>query len=179
MQRARAVQPAFTYSDDVLEICRRLDGLPLAIELCAPRVGLLSVKELLARVDQSLDIASTSSVTPERQRTLREAIAWSYELLSPEHRRTFRRLGVFSGGAGLPAIQKVATGINPLEILAELNDAKLITRSQTGRPEGTRSRCSRPSTSTPPANWRRPTKPRRSTATTPRTSQTWPSDSRS
>ncbi|WUJ75002.1 tetratricopeptide repeat protein [Kribbella soli] len=136
MQRARAVQPAFTYSDDVLEICRRLDGLPLAIELCAPRVRLLSVKELLARVDQSLDIASTSSVTPERQRTLRETIAWSYELLSPEHRRTFRRLAVFSGGADLAAIQEVATGIDPLETLAELNDANLITLAE--GPEGTR-----------------------------------------
>jgi predicted ATPase len=136
MERARAVQPTFTYSDEVLEICRRLDGLPLAIELCAPRVRLLSVKELLARVDQSLDIASTSSVTPERQRTLRETIAWSYELLRPEHRRTFRRLAAFSGGADLTAIQEVATGIDPLEALAELHDANLITLAE--GPEGTR-----------------------------------------
>lgn len=136
MQRARAVQPSFEYTDDVLEICRRLDGLPLAIELCAPRVRLLSVKELLARVDQSLDIASTSSVTPERQRTLRETIAWSYELLSPEHRRTFRRLAVFSGGADLASIQEVATGVDPLESLAELNDANLITLAD--GPDGTR-----------------------------------------
>jgi tetratricopeptide (TPR) repeat protein len=87
-------------------------------------------------VDQSLDIASTSSVTPERQRTLRETIAWSYELLSPAHRRTFRRLAVFSGGSDLAAIQEVATSIDPLDSLAELSDANLITLAE--GPEGTR-----------------------------------------
>jgi predicted ATPase/class 3 adenylate cyclase len=136
MQRARAVQPGFTLTPEVVEICRRLDGLPLAIELCAPRVRLLSAKELLARIDQSLDIASTSSVTPERQRTLRDTIAWSYRLLSSEHRRTFRRLAAFSGGADLAAVQEIATGIDPLETLAELNDANLITLAE--GPEGTR-----------------------------------------
>jgi predicted ATPase len=136
MQRAHAVQPGFTLTPEVVEICRRLDGLPLAIELCAPRVRLLSARELLARIDQSLDIASTSSVTPERHRTLRDTIDWSYQLLSPEHRRTFRRLAVFSGGAGLAAIQEVATGIDPLDVVAELNDANLITLGE--GPDGTR-----------------------------------------
>ncbi|MFI5696352.1 ATP-binding protein [Kribbella sp. NPDC051586] len=136
MERARAVQPAFELTPDVVAICRRLDGLALAIELCAPRVRLLSAKELLARVGQSLDIASTSSVTPERQRTLRATIAWSYELLGPEHRRTFRRLSVFSGGADLAAIQEVATGVDPLDAVAELHDANLITLAE--GPEGTR-----------------------------------------
>ncbi|RZT28484.1 putative ATPase [Kribbella sp. VKM Ac-2569] len=140
VQRAQAVRPTFTLthenSADVVAICRRLDGLPLAIELCAPRVRLLSVKELLARIDQALDIASTSAATPERQRTLRETIAWSYELLGPEHRRTFRCLAVFAGGADLAAVEKVATGIDPLDALAELHDANLITLSD--GPDGTR-----------------------------------------
>ncbi|TDW15492.1 putative ATPase [Kribbella kalugense] len=136
MERAHAVQPGFTLTPEVVEICRWLDGLPLAIELCAPRVRLLSAKELLARVDQSLDIASTSTVTPERQRTLRETIAWSYQLLDPEYRRTFCRLSVFSGGADLAAIQEVATGIDPLDAVAELNDANLITLAE--GPDGTR-----------------------------------------
>jgi predicted ATPase/class 3 adenylate cyclase len=138
VQRAQAVQPGFTLTPgnvvDVIAICRRLDGLPLAIELCAPRIRVLSVKELLARVDQTLDIASTSSVTPERQRTLRETIAWSYDLLSPEHRRLFRRLAVFSGGADLAAIEAVATGTDPLDAVAELHDAHLVGLSE--GPEG-------------------------------------------
>ncbi|TCC20601.1 ATP-binding protein [Kribbella sindirgiensis] len=142
VQRAQAVRPAFALTDentaDVVAICRRLDGLPLAIELCAPRIRLLSVKELLARIDQSLDIASTSTVTPERQRTLRDTIAWSYELLGPEHRRTFRCLAVFAGGADLAAVEKVATGIDPLDALAELHDANLITVFD--GPDGTRVR---------------------------------------
>src|SRR5262249_12440300 len=82
VQRAQAVQPSFKLTPanmhDVAAICRRLDGLPLAIELCAPRIRVLGVEELLARVDQALDIASTSRVTPGRQRTLRETIGWSY-----------------------------------------------------------------------------------------------------
>ena len=134
VQRAQAVQPGFTLTPgnvaDVVAICRRLDGLPLAIELCAPRIRLLSVKELLARVDQTLDIASTSSVTPERQRTLRETIAWSYDLLSPEHRQLFRRLAVFSGGAELAAVEAVATGTDPLDAVAELHDAHLVSLSE-------------------------------------------------
>jgi len=134
VQRAQAVQPSFTLTPDnlpdVAAICRRLDGLPLAIELCAPRIRVLGVRELLARVDQALDIASTSSVTPERQRTLRETIAWSYDLLRPEHRRLFRLLAVFSGGADLAAVEAVATGTDPLDAVAELHDANLITLSE-------------------------------------------------
>ncbi|MEU8226900.1 tetratricopeptide repeat protein [Kribbella sp. NPDC048915] len=142
VQRAQAVRPSFTLTadntDDVVAICRRLDGLPLAIELCAPRIRLLSVKELLARIDQALDIASTSTAAPERQRTLRDTIAWSYELLGPEHRRTFRQLAAFSGSTALTAVEAVATGIDPVDALAELHDANLITL-QDG-PDGTRVR---------------------------------------
>ena len=138
VQRAQAVRPAFALTADnvaeVVAICRRLDGLPLAIVLCAPRIRLLSVKELLARIDQALDITSTSSVAPERQRTLRETIAWSYDLLGPEHRTLFRRLAVFSGGADFAAIEAVATGTDPLDAVAELHDANLVTLSDS--PDG-------------------------------------------
>ena len=144
VERAQAVQPGFALTAsnvaDVVAICRRLDGLPLAIELCAPRVRVLSVSELLGRIDQALDIASTSSVTPQRQRTLRDTIAWSYDLLSPECRRIFRRLAVFSGGADLVAITAVASdSVDPLDAVAELNDANLVTISE--GPDG-RSRIS-------------------------------------
>jgi predicted ATPase/class 3 adenylate cyclase len=138
VQRAQAVRPGFALTADnvaeVVAICRRLDGLPLAIELCAPRIRLLSVKELLARVDQALDIASTSSVTPGRQRTLRDTIAWSYDLLDPEQRKLFRRLAVFSGGADLAAIEAVATGTDPLDAVADLHDTNLVTLSES--PDG-------------------------------------------
>ncbi|MEU4197004.1 tetratricopeptide repeat protein [Kribbella sp. NPDC026611] len=131
VQRAQAVQPSFALAEgnhaDVVAICRQLDWLPLAIELFAPRIRLLGVKELLARIDRSLDVASTSSVVPDRQRTLRETIAWSYELLSPQHQQTFRRLAVFAGSADLVAVEKVATGTDPLDALAELHDANLLT----------------------------------------------------
>jgi predicted ATPase/class 3 adenylate cyclase len=141
VQRARAVQPGFTLTADnvadVVAICRRLDGLPLAIELCATRVKVLSTKALLGRIDQVLDIASTSRVTPQRQRTLRETIAWSYHLLSPERRRVFRRLAVFSGGADLDAVAAVASSNDPLDVVAELNDASLLTVSE-GPDGGTR-----------------------------------------
>lgn len=148
VQRARAVQPGFTLTvgnvSDVVAICRHLDGLPLAIELCATRVRVLSTKALLGRIDQALDIASTSRVTPQRQRTLRETIAWSYHLLSPTHRRVFRRLAVFSGGADLDAVAAVACvpageahPVDPLDAVAELNDANLVTISE-GPDGGTR-----------------------------------------
>ncbi|MEV6285639.1 tetratricopeptide repeat protein [Kribbella sp. NPDC051770] len=132
VQRATAVQPGF--SPDlalVAQICERLDGLPLAIELCAPRVRLLSLEELLDRIDHPLDFASTSSVTPDRQRTLRDTIAWSYDLLRPEHQRVFRRLAVFSGGADLAAITAIAADtLDPLDAVADLHDANLITVTQ-------------------------------------------------
>ncbi len=92
---------------------------------------MLSLEELLDRIDHPLDIASTSRVTPGRQRTLRDTIAWSYDLLSPEHQRIFRRLAVFSGGADLAAISAIATNtVDPLDAVAELHDANLITVTQ-------------------------------------------------
>ncbi|GAB3839403.1 ATP-binding protein [Kribbella italica] len=132
VQRATAVQADFDPDLAVVrEICERLDGLPLAIELCAPRIRVLSLEELLDRIDHPLDFASTSRVTPDRQRTLRDTIAWSYDLLNPEHQRIFRRLAVFSGGADLAAITAIAADtVDPLDAVAELHDANLITVTQ-------------------------------------------------
>jgi predicted ATPase len=134
VERARAVRPGFVLTEDnvaeVVAICRRLDGLPLAIELCATRIKVLTTKALLGRIGQVLDLESRSSATPERQRTLRETIAWSYRLLTPAQRGVFRRLAVFAGGAGLDAVAAVALGtpqqVDPLDVIAELDDASLV-----------------------------------------------------
>ncbi len=146
LDRARAVRPSFELTRDnaraIAAICTRLDGLPLAIELAAVQVRLLAPNELLARLDRRLSILGTGSHNaPERQRTLRRTIEWSYELLRPEERTVFARLAVFAGGATLAAIEEVC---NPapnldaavLEVLASLIDASLVRRVEF--PEGSR-----------------------------------------
>jgi predicted ATPase/class 3 adenylate cyclase len=101
LDRARTLRPDFVAAGESLaairEICRRLDGLPLAIELAAARVRLFSPVAILDRLGHSLDLGSGPRDTPERQRTLRGTFDWSYELLPVEERRLFSRLGVFAG----------------------------------------------------------------------------------
>ena len=97
---------------EVVAICQHLDGLPLAIELSAARIRLLSPPALLRRIDQTLDVAARSTQAPSRQRTLRDTIAWSYHLLSAHHQAFFRRLGVFAGGADLDAVAAVSEGVS-------------------------------------------------------------------
>ena len=111
-QRAAAVAPSFVLTERlapvVVEICRRLDGLPLAIELAAAHSRLLPPPALLERLTQRLALlTSRSQDRPERQQTLRAAIVWSYELLDAEEQRLFRQLAVFAGGATLRAIEAV------------------------------------------------------------------------
>ncbi|GIF73992.1 DUF4062 domain-containing protein [Asanoa siamensis] len=92
----------------IAEICRRLDGLPLAIELAAPRTRLLDLPDLLARLDSSFDaLGAGARDMPSRQRTLRSTIAWSYDLLDPPDRTLFARLGVFGGSFRLDAAETV------------------------------------------------------------------------
>ncbi len=137
VQRARMVRPSFALTvdnaADVVAVCTRLDGLPLAIELAAARSKLLSPHALLARLDKVLDIAASGSQGSSRQQTMRNTIAWSYDLLTPQQQVFFRRLGVFAGGADLDAIAAVTTtengtgGDDPLDLVADLVDASLIT----------------------------------------------------
>lgn len=112
VQRAQAVSPAFRLTranaEAVATICRRLDGLPLAIELAAARLRLFPIEALLARMDHRLDllVAGPRTVNP-RQQTLRDVIAWSYELLEPPARLLLARLSVFADGGSLAAIEAV------------------------------------------------------------------------
>ncbi|MDQ3225746.1 MAG: hypothetical protein M3Q50_03830 [Chloroflexota bacterium] len=115
VERARAVWPAFTLSESnaptVAAICRALDGLPLAIELAAARITILSPDALLAQMTHRLAILRDGPRdAPPRQQTLQATIAWSYDLLAPAEQALFRRLAVFSGGATLEAMRAVASG---------------------------------------------------------------------
>jgi predicted ATPase/Tfp pilus assembly protein PilF len=112
IDRAQAVTPDFTVDNDnapaVAEICWRLDGLPLAIELAAARVRLLPPQAMLARLEQRLPfLTGGARDAPARQQTLRNTIAWSYDLLEPDEQILFRRLAVFAGGCTLEAAEAV------------------------------------------------------------------------
>ena len=130
--RAAMVDPRFTLSEDnlpdVVELCRRLDGLPLAIELAAARSRLLSPHALLHRLDSRLGLGVTAADRSERQRTLGSTIAWSYDLLDPADQRTFRLLGVFRRRCDLRAVEAVVgTDVgDPLDAVVGLADASLV-----------------------------------------------------
>ncbi len=113
-ERARAADQTFALTADnapaVAEICRRLDGLPLAIELAAVRVKLFAPQMLLARLGPCLSLLGGGQGRPERQQTLRNTLDWSYRLLMEREQTLFQRLGVFMGGATLAAIEAVCGG---------------------------------------------------------------------
>jgi len=134
VQRAQAIQPAFQLTAanarTIAEICVRLDGLPLAIELAAARTRLLSPQALLARLSHRLDVLTGGARDlPTRQQTLRATIAWSYQLLAPAEQQLFRFLAVFAGGCTLQAIEAIAkkasaganTSQDELSVLVENN----------------------------------------------------------
>jgi len=132
--RARAVRPEFRLDADnawaVAEICRRVDGLPLAIELAAARVGLLPPPALLQRLTHRLTaLAVGARDLPDRQRTLRAAIDWSYDLLPEMERALFRRLAVFVGGCAHDAVAEICTHglpLDPLDGVAALVEQSLL-----------------------------------------------------
>jgi predicted ATPase/class 3 adenylate cyclase len=136
-QQAGMVRPDFAVTEanaaDVAAICRRLDGLPLAIELAASRAKLLAPRALLARLGRSLSLAAAEAGRPLRQQTLRNTVAWSYDLLAPQAAGVFRRMSVFAGGSDLDALAAVAVAgggpgeRDPLQLAAELQDVSLIT----------------------------------------------------
>jgi predicted ATPase/class 3 adenylate cyclase len=133
-ERAQAIKPDFRVDGDaraVIEICRRLDGLPLAIELAAARAKLLSPQALLERLDRRLTVLTGGRRDlPDRQRTLRDTIAWSYELLDPSEQEAFRRLAIFVGGCTLDAAEVVCgADLDTLEALVE----KSLIRQDEGR----------------------------------------------
>ncbi|MQB00902.1 MAG: hypothetical protein GEU78_11530 [Actinobacteria bacterium] len=138
VQRAQAVKPSFSLSDEnadaVAEICRRLDGLPLALELAAARLRVMTPQEMVRRLDESLSLLTGGGRDlPQRQRTLRDAIAWSYELLDDDHKRFFRSLSVFNGGFTLEAVDGVVDpdgglGLDALELMV---DNSLVRRTDT------------------------------------------------
>jgi predicted ATPase/class 3 adenylate cyclase len=120
IERAMAVRPDFAINNDnapaVAEICYRLDGLPLAIELAAARIAILTPQAMLARLQNRLKLLTSGARDlPARQQTLRGAIDWSYDLLGVEERKLFRRLAIFAGTFTLEAAEEVAgaAGMNP------------------------------------------------------------------
>jgi predicted ATPase/class 3 adenylate cyclase len=120
-----------TPSEDVLELCRRLDGLPLAIELAAARARMLSPAELLARISERLDLLGGGRDVDPRQQTLRAAIEWSHDLLAEEERQLFRRLAVFAGSWTLESAIAIADA--DLDTVQSLFDKSLLRRSEDGR----------------------------------------------
>lgn len=112
----------------VASLTRRLAGLPLAIELAVPRLRLLGAEGLLRRLDSSLDLPSGGADLPARQRTLRDTLAWSHDLLDDDERTVFAQLGAFAGGATLEAVEAVCTLAGPAveSALAGLLDKSLL-----------------------------------------------------
>ena len=150
VERARAVRPDFAVTNDnapaVAEICHRLDGLPLAIELAAARIRLLPPEAMLARMERRLPLLTSGARDlPARQQTLRGAIAWGYDLLDEDEQVLFRRLAVFAGGCTLEAAEAVCGApdsdredapparsydVDVLDLVASLVDKSLLRQEE-------------------------------------------------
>jgi predicted ATPase/class 3 adenylate cyclase len=138
VQRARLARPEFALTSEnagaVAQICARLDGLPLALELAAARIRLFEPEELLSRLERALSFLTGGRDVPERHRTLRGAIDWSHDLLEEPERIVFRRLSVFAGGCTLEAAEAVCgrdeVGLEPVEAISALHDKSLLRREE-------------------------------------------------
>ena len=143
IQRAANVRPGLRLTADnaavVAQIAVRLDGLPLAIELAASQAKLLDPRAILARLEKTLSLGLPGpNDLPDRQRTLRSTIAWSYDLLAPEHRRLFARLGIFRGGWTLKSAELICGPGLDLEVfdgLATLVDHSAVRPIEAGNGE--------------------------------------------
>jgi predicted ATPase/serine/threonine protein kinase len=145
VQRAAAAKPDFELNREnasaVAEICARLDGLPLAIELAAARVKVLSPSSMLARLASRLQLLTGGSRDlPQRQQTLRAAIDWGYDLLSPAEQKLFRRLSVFVGGCSLESVEAVCDtkgdlNLDLLDGMASMVDKSLVQQVEQGKGE--------------------------------------------
>ena len=145
IERAQAVRPAFALTDEnaglMVDVCRALDGIPLAIELAAARLRLLSLHQIEQRLSDHLRLLSSGTQTrPERQQTLRATIDWSYRLLSKAERRLFQQLAVFAGGWTLEAAEVVCGGAGcrreeVLDLMTALVDKSLVVVEPEGRDE--------------------------------------------
>ena len=141
VDRAKAVQPGFALSERnigaVAQICRRLDGIPLAIELAAARVRALPPDQIAARLDDRFRLLTGGSrMALPRHRTLKATMDWSYELLTDVERLLFVRLAVFAGSFGLEAAERVCAGdtvddIDVLDLLSRLIDRSLVVLEET------------------------------------------------
>jgi len=130
VERARSRSPAFELTPEnagaVADICRKLDGVPLAVELAAARVGALSAAQISIRLSNSLKLLTGGDRTAQpRQRTIRGALDWSHELLTEDEKRLFKRLSVFAGGWTLEAAEAVGEG-DALDLLTRLVDKSLV-----------------------------------------------------
>jgi predicted ATPase len=145
VQRAVAAKPDFELNAGnalaITEICARLDGLPLAIELAAARVKVLSPSSLLTRLASRLQVLTGGARDlPERQKTLRGAMDWSHDLLSPAEQKLFRRLSVFVGGCNLEGVEAVCDTIGDLDLglldgMASMVDKSLVRQVEQARGE--------------------------------------------
>jgi predicted ATPase/class 3 adenylate cyclase len=126
--RAKAVKPDFEPDDAVPGLCKRLDNLPLALELAAARIRILSPRQLLERLAERLDLLKAGRDADPRQQTLRATIEWSHELLDAEEQGLFARLAVFRGGCTLEAAEQVAEA--ELDTLQSLVDKSLVRHSE-------------------------------------------------
>jgi predicted ATPase/class 3 adenylate cyclase len=150
VQRAQAVKADFRLTAanmrSVADICIRLDGLPLAIELAAARVKLLSPQALLTRLEKRLQVLTSGSRDiPERQQTLRNTIAWSYQLLAPYEQRLFRLLALFTGGCTIEAIEAICLVLDQdsshvLDAVTSLVDKSLLRTIDQNDDDGTEAR---------------------------------------
>ena len=145
MDRARSADTRFTLTDEnapiIADICRRLDGIPLAIELAAARVKVISIANLAKGLNERFRIltAGNRDALP-RQKTLTALIDWSYDLLIPQERLLFKRLGIFAGGFGLDSAASVAGGqgldeVEMLDLVSSLTDKSLIVADTSGHQE--------------------------------------------